>query len=220
MGAAVIVEVLDFRPRHDGTKVSRRRGKVLVRDPASITDVVIHQTACIFGPTADRERRLARALKIGAHATAFREGVGVIAMPLRWQGIHANALNGPALGLELEGRYSGLLDDPETVPDEARGTMWKGHPDDITELLVATARATLRTMLELAALEGIRPRYVRAHRQSSGTRRSDPGEGLWIEVGEWASRELGLEIEHGRTWASASGKGRPIPKAWGGVGPY
>lgn len=215
------IEVLDWRHRHDGrTKVSLRRGKPLVRRPEEVTDLVIHQTACIFGPASDRDRRLARALRIGAHATAFREGVGVIAIPLLHRGIHANALNHPSLGLEIEGRYSGRRDDPSTVPDEAKLTAWNGHADDVTHLLIATARATIQTLVELAALDGIVLRYMRAHRQANWTRRADPGEELWTEVGAWGAREFGLEIEHGRTWASASGKGRPIPKAWGGAGAY
>jgi hypothetical protein len=213
------VEILDWRARHDGrTKVSMRGGRVLERDPLAIDSVTLHQTACEFGPAHDREKRLARALRIGAHATAFREGVGVLAMPLRWQGIHANALNATSIGLEVEGLYAGLRDDPSTAPREDLRTTWGGPPLEVTELVVETARALLTRIVELAAAESVELRYVRAHRQASGTRRSDPGEGLWRAVAlEHAVARLGLRVEPDRTWDSkASGRGRPIPEAWGG----
>ncbi|WP_053236002.1 N-acetylmuramoyl-L-alanine amidase [Sandaracinus amylolyticus] len=212
------VEIVDWRARHDGTKVSQHRGRVLERDPRDVDSVTLHQTACVFGPASDREKRLARAMKIGAHATAFREGVGVLAMPLRWQGIHANALNATSIGLEIEGLYAGLQDDPTTAPREDLRTTWGRPPLELTELVVETARALLTRIVELAAAEGIELRYVRAHRQASGARRSDPGEGLWRAVAlEHAVARLGLRVEPDRTWVSkSSGEGRPIPEAWGG----
>ncbi len=52
---------------------------------------------------------------------------------------------------------------------------------------------------------------VLAHRQSSASRRSDPGEGIWRLL-EPVARELGLDPAF--DWTVADG--RPIPEAWGG----
>jgi hypothetical protein len=53
--------------------------------------------------------------------------------------------------------------------------------------------------------------YIHAHRQSSGTRRSDPGEELWQKVVlEFAVPVLGLKTEPSRVLKD----GRPIPESW------
>ena len=62
--------------------------------------------------------------------------------------------------------------------------------------------------------------FIWAHRQSSASRRSDPGQSLWQEVVlAYAVPVLGLKTQPARIW----GDGRPIPVEWqpdGGVGPY
>ncbi len=65
--------------------------------------------------------------------------------------------------------------------------------------------------------------YVHAHRQSSATRRADPGEELWKRVVlEFGVPVLGLTTEPARTLPGRNGDGRPIPLEWDpdGVGSY
>lgn len=189
------------------------------RDPKRIDGIVLHQTACSFGPSDDANARHRRALGVACHALAFRDGAVVLANPLRWTVLHGNGLNDRSLGLEVEGLYSGLEDDPSTLPDEAARSTWGGRPDVVSELLVAAGRRALRELVERGRAEGMPIRYVWAHRQSSRTRRSDPGAVLWRRlIVEYAQPVLGLVAQPSMVLQSkSSGPGRPIPAAWGGV---
>jgi hypothetical protein len=229
------VEVLDWRDRQPNPpplvrgkrkhKLNPRTRLVVERDPRAIDGIVLHQTACTFGPSDDENRRHRRAFGVAGHATAFRDGTVVIANPLQWLVWHGNGFNDRALGLEVEGRYAGLADDPGTAPREDLETTWGGEPDEVTARVIATARRALLELVERGRAAGMPIRYLWAHRQSNGQRRSDPGEALWRAVAiEYGQRELGLELQPALALPSrSSGPGRPIPRAWdpvGGVGRY
>src|SRR5690606_40111361 len=112
-------------------------------------------------------------------------------------------LNASTLGLEVEGVYDG----------RATGS---SRP---TETTIDAARAALHWLVETGRSEGMPIRYVYAHRQSSRSRRADPGAWLWREVALWGVGELGLETRPGYV----IGDGRPIPVDWqpaGGRGSY
>ena len=83
---------------------------------------------------------------------------------------------------------------------------------------IETARAALRYLVEQGRAAGMPISSIYAHRQSNGTKRSDPGEGLWREVALWGVRELGLSTIPTAT----TGDGVPIPREWdhGGRVPY
>lgn len=226
------VEVFDWRHRQPNPPAPVRgvrkhrlsRGKVVERDPRRVDGIVLHQTACTFGPGDDPQRRHERALNVACHATAFRDGCVVLANPFPWTVNHGHAFNDRSLGLEVEGLYPGLEDDPHTIPDEAKRTTWGGRPDVVTELVVAAMRRALRELVERGRAEGMPIRYIWAHRQSSGKRRSDPGQTLWRRgVLEYAVPVLGLETQPGLFLPSrAGGAGRAVPKSWdpGGAGRY
>jgi hypothetical protein len=219
---APVVEIFDWRDRAPALQPKSRiiRGKTVMRDPSTITTVVLHQTACEFGVSAASARangeelgQRLRTAKVACHALAFREGWVVAMRPLRSFVHHANKANPYSLGLEIEGLYSGLADDPATAPNEARRTVWNmdrwsGPPDELT---VETARAALCWLVEQGRAEGMPIEWVDAHRQSSRTRRSDPGEELWkAVVVDYARPKLGLRTRPDFT----IGPGRPIPRAW------
>ena len=187
------------------------------RDPFHVTGIVLHQTAVRFGVSArqladaggDREKALAtRALRVKAHCVLFREHAThqpllVYAAPLDWRMNHANGLNASTVGLEIDGLYPGLKG----------GKTWGDKPADLwTPQIRDAARSAVRDIFYRATGHGMEIRYLYAHRQSSATRRADPGEAIWRDVGLWAADELGLEIQPSRTW----GKGLPIPEQWGG----
>lgn len=230
------IEILDWRDEQlDPPALVRGKrkhrlgpnGKVVKRKASAIDGIVIHQTACTFGPSDDAQRRHERAFGVACHALAFRDGTVVLPNPLRSFVLHGNKLNDRSLGLECEGLLSGLRDDPATAPKEHLQTTWGGKPDDVTDLLVETARTALAKLVELGRAEGMPIRFIWAHRQSSGQRPSDPGQELWERVVlGYAVPVLGLSTEPARWWPSMhEGKpsnGRPIPKAWdpAGVGKY
>ena len=218
-------------------KIKMRAGKPVVRDPAKIDGIVIHQVAVQFGVSdaqlraagGDRDLALARrACNVSCHAMAFRNGTFAAATPLRWYVNHGNGFNRRSLGLEVDGLYSGLRDDPDTVPrEDVRTTMGRKEPCELDARTLEAAKAALRWLVEAGRSEGMPIRYVWAHRQSSPTRRADPGEDIWRELIEgWALEALGLEAQREvaivSTSKKAPGMGRPIPVEWSerGVGRY
>jgi len=223
------VQVLDWRDRAPRAQKRSRvvgRGKAaatVLRDVEDIVAVCLHQTAVLFGARREHKleaRRLgdpslAVALRVAedvpAHAVAL-DGRVVLRSPLRAYLYHANALNRPSLGLEVEGVYSGLLDDPATVVDEAERTTW-GDASRITTLSkdrIDAAAAGLEELVRLGRAEGMPLRVVYAHRQSSAARRSDPGEAIWR-----ALRPVWLDIGLVEAPRFAIGGGRPLPAGWG-----
>jgi N-acetyl-anhydromuramyl-L-alanine amidase AmpD len=210
--------------------VSRREGGKIVRtvferDMTKVDGIVLHQTACTFGPSDNELRRHQRAFGVACHALAFRDMTVVLPNPLPWLVWHGNGFNDRSLGIEAEGRLAGRADDPSTAPREDLESTWGGPPDDVTEQLVAATRRAVRELCERTFAEHrVTLKYIWAHRQSSGTRRSDPGEELWKRVVlEYAVPVLGLKCEPKLVLPSKGGSGRPIPKQWdleNGVGRY
>ena len=218
----------DFTYPRGKRKTRKHRGKPVLRDPSKITTIVVHQTAAEFG-VSKRSVALAggnvelararRALDVACHAMAFRAGYFVAAHPLRVYVNHGNRFNSHSLGLEIDGRYPGLLDDPTTVAREDLNTTWGGTPTELTEATVDASRAALRWLVEEGRREGMPLEFIVSHRQSSDTRRSDPGEAIWQRIVlEYAVPELGLTAVRESRWK----EGRPIPAAWDpeGIGAY
>jgi hypothetical protein len=196
-------------------------GKVVVRDPKTVSGIMLHQTGVWYGVSSqqvsaaggDRHEALHnRGLNVACHAIAFdgkganlQCGHGVATAPLAWYCYQANGANSDSLGLEIEGVYPGLVT-PGCVMPSAR--------------VVDAARDAVRYMVEQGRAQGMSIQYVWAHRQSSAMRRSDPGEALWQAVAlDFAVPVMGLQTQPSRTW----GDGMPIPVEWqpnGGVGKY
>jgi len=215
-------EQIDPYPRS-----KRHAGKTVQRDPAVIDLFVQQKTAYEInaGPHLIREAKgdkalalARRALKIPAHAVGLRTGDVVLGHRLRSYLWGAGVFNTRALHLEMDGIYSGLLDDPRTVPREDLLTMWKRRePTPLTDLTVESGRLALRTLLEQSLEDNMKIRYILAHRQSARMRRSDPGEALWKALAEnYAIPDLGLIPFRDMKWKL----GRTIPSAWGGYDKY
>lgn len=178
-------------------------GKVILRDPKTVTGITVHQTACVFGPEKDRPKAHRRALNIPAHAVAFRDGVFVIPAEPTWYLYHGNALNSFTLGLEIEGRYRGVANNPKTL--------WSGEETPLDEAAIQTAREALKWLVETGRSLGMPIKDVYAHRQSNSQKPSDPGEAIWKAVVlEYGVPVLGLEPKN----KFLVDGGRPIPKDW------
>lgn len=181
------------------------RGKVVMRDPASVTTLVGHQTACSFGvapymiQAAKGDRELARhrrALNVHAHVTAFNDGTFAAAYPLLAYVFHGNASNAYSVGLETEGHYNGI---PGGVLEEP------------TDLTIETSRAACTWIVEEAAKLGATLKFYEAHRQHAAARRSDPGHRLWQAV-YIDHCEAKLELAPRPDFTTRDG--RPIPNRW------
>lgn len=217
------VTVIDLRHEPFSERIARkyktRRGRPVVRDVSQVTGITIHQTAVkyavrdyqIHAASGDRQMALARrALKVACHVMAFHDGFVVWTNDLRHYVHHGNGFNRYELGVEIDGNYPGLIG----------GRTWnRKTPTQTTEASIMAARAALELLVREGRKMGMPIEYIHAHRQSSATRQSDPGEELWQRVVlEFAVPVLGLKTEPARVLKD----GRPIPKEWdvGGVGSY
>lgn len=184
-----------------------RYGKVVERDPRSIDTICLHQTATMYGPSNDKAKRNARAFGIPIHGVAFQDGIVVLPYPILWYLYHGNGWNDRALGLECEGLFPGLMKAPL-----------------LDETAVASFRLGVTALYERGLAMGCPIKYVVAHRQSSSTRRSDPGQEIWQRVAlEHAIAVLKLKPMNDKVLAGNNGSGYPIPKQWdprNGVGLY
>lgn len=202
---------------HPKSKVFGNR--TVRRAVSAVTGVTLHQTAVKFSVTkaqivsAGNDRQLAlarRGLNVACHAMAFHDGFFVATAPLDWYIYHGNGFNAHDLGLEVDGLYPGLRG----------GRTWNGDPATVpTEQSIAAAREALRWLVETGRSMGMPIEFLHAHRQSSATRRSDPGQELWEAlVLDYAVPVLGLKTRP----AYVLGDGRPVPVEWdpNGVGKY
>jgi len=218
------VKVYDLRheswDKRNQKKFKRRSGGgPVVRDPSHVTGITIHQTAVPYGVKeyqihaagGDEELALARrSLQVACHVMAFRGGFIAVPNDLRWYVYHGNGFNSFELGIEIDGRYPGVIG----------GKTWNGKPaSKVTEDLVRAACAGIEFLVIEGRKMGMPIEYIHAHRQSSATRRDDPGEELWKDVVlDFCVPVLGLKTEPARTLKD----GRPVPTEWdsNGVGSY
>jgi peptidoglycan hydrolase-like protein with peptidoglycan-binding domain len=194
-------------------------GKPLVRDPSQVTGITIHQTAVPYGvkpyqiQAAGGDEKLAlarRSLQVACHVMAYREGFVAIPNDMLWYVYHGNGWNSTELGIEIDGRFPGV----------EGGKTWNGGPaTEVTDTLVRAACLGIEILVIEGRKAGMPIEFIHAHRQSSATRRDDPGEELWKRVVlDFAVPILGLKTEPARS----IGDGRPVPKEWDpdGVGKW
>lgn len=187
-----------------------------MRDPSKITGIVLHQVGMMLPITARQIRRsggdraLAKARRMArmpVHGAASVCGLAVLTRPLESYLYAANGFNATTLSVEFEGRYPGL--DDGSVPS----------------MLVCAGVELLREIVREGRALGMPLQWVYAHRQSSPSRRADPGEQLWRAM-KPVAESFGLKARPGlrlkSTSKKAPGWGRPIPGKWDpcGVGPY
>lgn len=170
-----------------------------------ITQIVLHQTGVWMSDSPLRFRRLR------AHIGVLRDGVArpdnseppriVLVHELLAYLWHANSLNRQSVGIEINGRYAGLI-------GRSSG---KTEPEP-PERQIRTARTSIRFVCDLVGAHGGIVRNIAPHRISNLNRRGDPGEAIWKNVGKWAQDKLGLSDGGPFTVAG----GRPIPHEWDG----
>lgn len=209
----------DLRGEPRPEKRGRSHG---TRDWSKIKGITIHQTAVDFGTNP---RRL---LNVPVHGATLRDGSIVLLHDPRAYMWHGHSFNAQDIGIEVSCRAAGLLDDPRTAENESRLTLWL--PQSIKEKIAArkttfedelheatdeqleATKELVRYYVRVVEEHGGKIEFIHAHRQSSKSRVSDPGERIWKAVGIWAQEELGLSA--GPPGWSAGGL--PLPDAWTG----
>jgi hypothetical protein len=196
-------------------KFKLQGGKPVVRNPSQVTGITIHQTAAKYGVAdyqihdagGNAELALAkRSLRVACHVMAFHDGFCAWPNDLRHYVYHGNGFNAFELGLEIDGNYPGVIG----------GKTWNnGTPTKVTPDVVRSACAAIELMVIKGRQMGMPIEYIHAHRQSSATRRDDPGEELWKRVVlDYAVAILGLKTEPTRTLKD----GKSVPVEWDGSG--
>jgi hypothetical protein len=100
--------------------------------------------------------------------------------------------------------------DPRTVWDDP-STLWREQGQVLTDESVEATRQAIRRIVARVAANGGEVKALVAHRQSSASRRNDPGSAVWSRIALPMSAELGLS-DGGPGFKI--GDGRAIPKEW------
>lgn len=230
--------VIDYRRRHGGEKRLRRRPW------NQVTGITLHQTATCYLPAegftqGQFDRAVERVAGIGVNAVALRCGTGVLSNGAEWVMPQAQRVfNESDVGIEVDGWFAGTPDDPDTARDEEDWSFWKpeSRPDrkpmGEAPLQTAVTLELIDYFVDLVKSRGGQIKYLHAHRQTSNTRRSDPGEVIWRTIAIPAMEKHGLtpgfdgwdgdpydffvpekSARRGNVW-TGRGPGLPIPASW------
>lgn len=170
---------------------------------ANIDTIVLHQTACLL-PTTASWRPVP--IHIGIPRSSGYLGKFFVLHPLTAYLYHANSLNSRSIGLEFEGNFTGLEGD--------KNTWWSpgGGPHRLEQGQIEGGRASIDWIVREAMAGGGRIKRICAHRQSSSSRRGDPGEEIWKAIGLWAIQTH--KLSDGGDFKV--GTGAPLPDQWTG----
>ena len=169
-----------------------------------INGITLHQTGCRMPSNAHGWHRL------NAHIGIMRSGTIVLVNDPTDMIWHAQHLSRSTIGIEFEGNFCGVEGD--------LSTWWRpgGGPDQLTSGQKAAIPHLVDWLLD--EFDTYHPdgpdgwAGTFAHRQSSRTRRADPGGEIWRE---WARSARETHIPDGSGTASWHTKrGRPIPREW------
>jgi hypothetical protein len=193
----------------DLTRLHRlEKGRKGLRDPKKVTGIVLHQTATKLGNKATRW------YDVACHVGIPPGGAILYVNDILSYVWHANAANRFSVGIEIDGRFEGVLGDHKT-----RWNWQDGREADVLSAKqIAAARDAVRWLVDHGRSIGCPMTHIYAHRQFSDQRRSDPGSQIWTEVALWAKQDLGLKTRPDYT----IGTGLAIPTKWDpqGKGPY
>jgi hypothetical protein len=147
---------------------------------------------------------------VGAHIGVMRSGRVVWMHDFDTEVAHGNGWNTATVGIEIDGLYAGIHGDNSTVWDDP-STPRRETGMEITIDSVEATKQAIRWICSEVAKNGGQVKALVAHRQSSASRRNDPGSALWKNVALPMMLELGLN-DGGVGFKL--GKGNAIPEAW------
>lgn len=180
--------------------------------PRPITAVkgpCLHQTACYLSSSKD----ISRCDRVGAHFVVYPDGTVFWLHDVTRKISHGNEWNSQTYGIEIDGLFAGVEGVAATVWDDPK-TPYKEKAGSITEAQIISTRQLIRWQHFEIARAGGHETVIVAHRQSSGSRRNDPGSKPWQEIALPMLKELGLG--DGGPGFALVGKngGYPIPEEW------
>jgi hypothetical protein len=192
----------EFHDRRRFAAQSHHGYKTRVRPLAKVTGICLHQTACVMGERPQRYDGM------GAHVGVTRAGRVIWLHDWDRRVIAANGLNDSTVSIEFDGLLFGVEGDAHTVWDNP-ATPAREQGMALTPEQVTAGRDVIRWIVADVARRGGAVTAIRAHREASASRRSDPGQAVWRDVALPMAAELGLAAG-GKT----IGDGLPIPREW------
>lgn len=181
-----------------------REWPVYDRPWSKVTGACLHQTACMLGERAERWDTA------GAHLGITRAGQIIWLHDFTKVVAAANGWNAQCVSIEVDGLFAGIEGDPRTLWDDPSTAIREAemHPTQpqIDALFVAV-RWIAGDVLEHSG----KPLHALvAHRQSSASRRDDPGSAIWKAA---APLMLELQLTDGGPGFKLD-DGYAIPEAW------
>lgn len=161
--------------RKYGWPADKSRGQSRGVIPWENLTTVVVHTAGVTNMHADRW------LGVPCHAAVTDAGEAILCHNLNAYLWAAHAANRFSMSLEIAGNRT------------------------ITDAQILPARELVRYMVDERRRHHDGPMFIMPHRHSHKSRAHDCDEPIWAEVGEWAMRELGLEL------GPVVGSGRPVP---------
>lgn len=185
------------------------------RSLKNIRGVTLHQTACVLGENPRRWHN------VGCHVGITRNGKIIFNNDLEKIVWHGNGFNKYTVGIEIDGHFAGLEEQKEDgswVPD--MNSYWRPagstrKPISITDAQVQACKEVVRWVKKIVEDAGGECKYLLAHRQSSPSRTSDPGQKTWRLVALPLLEELNMSDGGDDYYILSKGRcGKPIPEAW------
>lgn len=175
------------------------------RPITNVTGICLHQTACNLG------ERVERYDTVGAHLAVTRAGKVIWLHDWDRRVCHGNGWNNGTVGIEIDGLYAGVEGDPSTVWDDP-STPTREQGMVLTAETINAVKAAIRWIkADVERASGKVVNALVAHRQSSASRRNDPGSAIWKQIALPLHAELhmsdggiGFKLDDGY----------PIPEAW------
>lgn len=197
-------QVIDRRKFAIQAHGPEREWQVTDRKWSEVTGTCLHQTACVLGENPSRWD------SVGAHIGITRSGKIIWLHDFDREVAHGNGFNAQTVGIEVDGLFAGIEGDSKTVWDNP-GTVVHEVAQTLTPAQAESLKVAVRWIAaEIAAKSGTPMRALVAHRQSSESRRNDPGSAIWAVALE-LMKELKLS-DGGPKFKIGSGS--PIPEAW------
>lgn len=169
-----------------------------------IDGIMLHQTGIWMNDTPDRF------VHLKAHVGILRDHATPIVQvhPLNAYVMHGNEENRFTIGIEVNGHFPGLVSgfDPKRHTSEGPPLQQIIHCQEAIGWIISTVRK-----------HGGKIQRILPHRVANDSRRSDPGEVIWKQVGVWAQDYFKLS---GVGPGYCIGDGRPIPYEWVGREAY
>lgn len=179
------------------TKKARKFWKGLI-DSGDIPEELWRKFGATPAGAAERMALHARFWKVPYHWVALLNGDILHNNDVTRYTYAGNGGNGPLVQVSLEGSYPGL--------EKNRKKKHNGYD----EHTILTGRGALRLAVKNSRDLGAPIEWLYAHRQYSGGRIGDPGDGWWKEIGLVIAQEMSLQINYG----FKNGSGNQIPVEW------